>query len=353
MRTPLKVALAAALLSGLLAPAVPSAADGATTPAPRIMIAGDSITQQYSGDYTWRLRLWEEFRRQNAPVDFVGPRSSVGGDESRYLVPWSDRQHDAIGGDSFGREDSLVGRQVSDYQPDVLVVLMGTNDLARGAKPSTVFADMKRYVDAVWRADATTQIVIGEVMNARQVFHPSRTRFPGASNVTYNQLMRAQVARWRKEGLPISVAHTAAPGWDPQRWTTDGTHPNPTGDTVLAQRFGLALHALTVNGAPVLPATPRAQRSHISWNPGPEARITTRGTRVRFSWAGPYVADRMWQGRIRVDGARLEHPRYLLSAYQHDAVATTLPPGWYHVRLQPIRFWMRGVYGPSTTLHVR
>ncbi|WP_107484679.1 NPP1 family protein [Streptomyces sp. MJM1172] len=37
------------------------------------MVVGDSMTQGHEGDWTWRYRLWQWFRDQDASVDFVGP----------------------------------------------------------------------------------------------------------------------------------------------------------------------------------------------------------------------------------------------------------------------------------------
>jgi hypothetical protein len=38
-----------------------------------MMIVGDSLSQGGEGDWTWRYRLWEWFRREEVMVDFVGP----------------------------------------------------------------------------------------------------------------------------------------------------------------------------------------------------------------------------------------------------------------------------------------
>src|SRR5699024_10288110 len=95
---------AAAYLPGTAPAAASGAASGAagatedsarpTRPAGpvRIMLGGDSITHQFSGDYTWRWRLWREFRRQGVPVDFVGVRSypapDYNGNVNPPLVPF-------------------------------------------------------------------------------------------------------------------------------------------------------------------------------------------------------------------------------------------------------------------------
>jgi len=39
----------------------------------RVMIVGDSMTCGAEGDFTWRYRIWEWFRRENVSVQFVGP----------------------------------------------------------------------------------------------------------------------------------------------------------------------------------------------------------------------------------------------------------------------------------------
>ena len=38
-----------------------------------MMVVGDSLSQGFEGDWTWRYRLWEWFDSQGLVVDFVGP----------------------------------------------------------------------------------------------------------------------------------------------------------------------------------------------------------------------------------------------------------------------------------------
>jgi hypothetical protein len=38
-----------------------------------IMVVGDSISQGFEGDWTWRYRLWEWFQTEGVAVNFVGP----------------------------------------------------------------------------------------------------------------------------------------------------------------------------------------------------------------------------------------------------------------------------------------
>ncbi|WP_328504722.1 hypothetical protein OG828_47580 [Streptomyces sp. NBC_00457] len=42
-------------------------------PLGNVMIVGDSISNGYEGDHTWRYRLWEWVQGQKVPATFVGP----------------------------------------------------------------------------------------------------------------------------------------------------------------------------------------------------------------------------------------------------------------------------------------
>ena len=65
--------IAAALVASTL---LAAPAHAAAEPV-RILIAGDSITQGYAGDYTWRYFLDHSLREAGTDFDFVGTRTST------------------------------------------------------------------------------------------------------------------------------------------------------------------------------------------------------------------------------------------------------------------------------------
>lgn len=128
----------------------------------KIMFVGDSITHGHEGDYTWRFRVWEWLKANDISFDFVGPytgtiaplefeppqppRAIEDGDpkvdvDSYPRVTWGyseavpldlDADHFATSGDRADRVHKLIQSRIEEYEPDMLLILLGTNDLAWG-----------------------------------------------------------------------------------------------------------------------------------------------------------------------------------------------------------------------------
>ena len=134
---------ASALGVVLLVLACPPAAAAAPPPAAdpvRILVVGDSMTQGSSGDWTWRYRLWQHLAGHGVPVDFVGPRDDLWDNVTglfgshAYVDPAFDSDHAARWGRSMtlveaDKGDIPIGQLVTDYHPDVVVEMLGVNDL--------------------------------------------------------------------------------------------------------------------------------------------------------------------------------------------------------------------------------
>ncbi|WP_157515000.1 hypothetical protein [Nocardioides sp. J54] len=100
-------------LLGLLGLA-PTAAISATDQL-RVMVVGDSISQGFGGDSTWRYWFWREARRQGVAIDFVGPdRGFRTGYGTRY----------ESSGLHFDRDHAARGGATVDYQLGVIDGLM-------------------------------------------------------------------------------------------------------------------------------------------------------------------------------------------------------------------------------------
>jgi lysophospholipase L1-like esterase len=327
-------------------PPAPPASPPPPTPAGplRLMVAGDSLSQEFSGDYTWRWRLDQEFKRQRVPVEFVGPRRGAWGPIPFSLVPWSGDRHAALGGTTLALQRNRIRSDVATYRPDVALVMIGFNDLNHGATPSTVVASMDTYLQNVWAARPDTRVVLAPILSS-VVYPTSRVRALPISTV--NAGYAALVRKYAGQGRSITSGSTGAT-WSPRSHTTDGVHPNSTGETVIAQRYAATLHALRV-----LPRAPSLVRS-VTWAPQARATVTQRPRRmVRISWA--YYKQRltMGQGRVLIQGGHLERPKTVTGGQGVVYRDVRLGPGRYTVRLAPIRKWMVGSYGPAVGFRVR
>ncbi|GAB3783795.1 GDSL-type esterase/lipase family protein [Nocardioides ungokensis] len=272
-----------ALLGATLASSDPEAAK----PAVRILLVGDSVTQGSSGDWTWRYRLWQHLVSSGVRVDLVGPyedlfdnvTSTQGSDA--YLDPVFDRDHAARWGMAFGDESPPVGDLVRRYHPDVVVEMLGVNDLGwRHAPPAAVDELARRFVADARAGDPGVDVVLGEV---------AQTWVPGAPE--YDASLPALAADLTTGASRVVAAAPAAPlvqGVD----TYDAAHPTATGEVKLAAGVGDALSVLGIGPhspwpLPVVPNGPRVPAT-LTASPG--------DGEVMLSWQSPpgATAEYVW-----------------------------------------------------------
>ena len=154
--------------------------DAADEPAARILIVGDSVTQGYKGDFTWRYFAWRGLASAGEHVDFVGPRSGtffVHEDgawdwdytgEGAYADPDFDRDHGAIYGGRMGPEENWfhhpIGPDVTGSRPDVIMSLWGVNDLGYSDDGPLEVIDIYRdWVTEARSVDPDGDFVLGRL----------------------------------------------------------------------------------------------------------------------------------------------------------------------------------------------
>lgn len=307
--------------------------DGTGTPGPvRIMLAGDSITQGFDGDFTWRYRLFEEFQRQAVPVDFVGPRRYPYGGHDLYLATGWDSDHDALGGSTLAGNVPTIGADVAAYQPDVLVAEYGTNDLVgAGATVDELIASWRAYVANAQAADPGVAIVLGEVATPK-----------AKARAAANAALHALADELTTVTSPVVVADLDSPDWDPARDTRDLVHPNPTGETLIAQKMAEALEGLGV-----LPGTPSVARAFVPWTPPLDPVVRRHGRRLVIDWTRSRKLYRVHAVRVRVTSLRTG--RSFTHSYARrptHLVTPALRPGRYRVAIRGSRGTTTSLWGP-------
>jgi hypothetical protein len=334
----------------LVSPAAPADA----VPAYRLMLAGDSITQGSSGDYTWRYRLWRKLGT-TAPgnVAFVGTRSDLydnvnGRHGSGYYADLSfgGPAHSALWGTTYNVQKALVAGQVTSAGANTLVVLLGLNDIAwLGRTPAQVVSDLDAYVAAARTVSPGIDIVLGEALKPYDPWSGT-VRFEPQIN-ELNRLIGLTPGRLDTTGSRVVVGPTAS-GWNANGHTWDGTHPNPTGETLIAQRISQGLARIGVGTSspdtyaatpwsvrgPAVTATPAPQRADLSWN-----RTSTGAT-------GMFVEQRLvWPGQA------WQRLPYVVPGDSFSA--GLLAPGWtYEFRIVPSKGFNTGLAGNATRVTI-
>jgi len=327
-------------LAGLLAilPGTPSSAApgepgeraGTATESVRVALYGDSVTQGAAGDYTWRYRLWHHLESIGAGVDLVGPRDDLydhlrGAHGSHaYVDPAFDSDHASRWGMTMAMADQSADDLVRDHDVDVLVSLLGFNDLVYLDLSPDQIGDLASGVVAGARtADPGVSVVLAE---ASQQWHPGVAELNAAL---------ADVAADLDEPTSRVVVATLPDGREARTATWDGSHPSAAGEVDIAASVADALAEVGV-GAPYprpLPTVPL----------GPRRAPVLRGRAVdagaALSWTQVPGVDRV---RVSVrDVSRGDRFRELAPVGGLSWSTRNLVNGHvYEFRLRPQRGWL-------------
>lgn len=255
----------------------------------RLMIAGDSLAQGSSGDYTWRYRLWRHLADAGADVDFVGPSETLldvntfDYGDTRYADPDFDRDHYATWGASAADVADGIGEEVVKYEPHYLLLMAGTNDLVKDSTPKEALEHLRDAVSTARVARGDLQIVLGELP---PMWGTGRDKELNNAVAKFNSGLPRLAEQLTGAESPVIVAHTAedyAPADD--NWDT--THPNARGELKIAAAFADALANFYDFGraysrplpdvevgprdAPEVTADTVDGGVHLSWKPVPGA----------------------------------------------------------------------------------
>ncbi|PNS15577.1 hypothetical protein CAC42_836 [Sphaceloma murrayae] len=290
----------------------------------RVLTVGDSITQGAEGDHTWRYRLWQWLQSSEGlsteDAVFVGPYmgtfpppqprppqpppyygSTPALDPPRtgggYAVgidhTFVHSGHFAQWGRQAGEITGQIGDVVRKCEPDLVLVLMGFNDLAwGGADPSEVALRLRALIRESLQAKTDVRVVIGTVPMRTPI--PGREELPAQTRLT-NQYLRSAVWDLRRAGVLVSIAsvdreYQCADG------AYDGLHPNALGEWQIAMAFSQALVDLGIGTSPL--DIPDDKEEYVVETPG---NVVAEGAPmgVKVTW-NPVYGSRGYDTRTRM-----------------------------------------------------
>lgn len=269
-----------AIATGVLAVAVvmsviPRAADAAPPRAavPKVMLYGDSLTHAFNSDWSWRYRLWQSLKESNTPFDFVGPRNDVieytslkMGNQD-YRQPGFDRDHASIGGLHFLSGPYQLGELVRTYRPNVVVALVGLNDLMAGASVADLERHWRQQITAARRYHRGVDIVLVQVPH---------TWVEGVTQ--YDEMLTRLGAEL--DSATERVIVSARPNFDKWADVFDYLHLTSAGDLKMASVVAEELAELGIgDGQPA--TTPDPPDDH-TWAPVPTASVEAGTVTVRW-----------------------------------------------------------------------
>ena len=189
-----------------------------------ILPLGDSITRGITGDPTgqgYRGPLYRLFDSAGQDTDFVGGRADGN---------FPDPQHQGVSGRTATELNSLVSGITSTHNPDVVLLMIGTNDVLREANAaSTVPGEIVSIVNRIHAVSADTYVLVAEipVLSGSTAFGPNVTAVRTATNVG----IANAVQNLEAQGHAVSLVDTSSLTLSD---LSDGIHPNQAGYAKLA-----------------------------------------------------------------------------------------------------------------------
>lgn len=193
----------------------------------KIMPLGDSITYGWgsSSGGGYRLPLWNELKAHGASVDFVG---------SQQNGPTTfDRDNEGHPGWKINQIAEKVVDWLLTYQPQIILLHIGTNDFIRNDNPGQAPARLSHLIDLITTTLPGTTVIVAQIIPL-----PRSARLNAeveAYNGTIPSIVRSKVAL-RKHVQYIDMHHAVPPNLFP-----DLIHPNDAAYALMAQVW---LHAL-------------------------------------------------------------------------------------------------------------
>ena len=218
-----------------------------TLPPPRpirIMPLGDSITHGYTTPAGYRLRLAELLADEGWEADFVGSLE-------HGPAGFADAQHEGHGTFRIDRITAGVPAWVGRAQPDVVLLMAGTNDLLGNFDPAGAPSRLDTLLDAIATAAPTASVLVASIP-------PITDELCGCGSAVapYNAAVRRVVAGRARAGYPVSFVDMSAVAAD---HLPDGIHPDEEGHEKIADAWFRALDR-TPRGVRIPGPAPTARR---------------------------------------------------------------------------------------------
>jgi lysophospholipase L1-like esterase len=193
----------------------------------RILPLGDSLTLGYGSavdgagtEPGYRLRLLTRLREAGHAIDMVGSQSNG-------PAALDDRDHEGHNGFAVPQIAELADDAIDDFQPDIVLLMAGTNDQIElfppSQPPADAAADMEALVARLHDRRAGMQIILAQLI-------PLNLNDAGV--VAYNALLPGIVDRQRARGVSIELVDMYQIGQG--ALSSDGIHPTQAGYDAMA-----------------------------------------------------------------------------------------------------------------------
>ncbi len=279
------MAAAAALVAVLSLLAIRPA--GAATPV-RIMPLGDSIT---GSPGCWRALLWNRLQSGGyTDIDFVGTQPPQGCSVSY------DGDNEGHGGalvTAVADQNQLPG-WLSATHPDIVLMHFGTNDVWSNRATGTILAAYGKLVDQMRASNPNMRVLVAQIIP----MNPSTCPECAQRVVDLNNAIPGWASSKSTAQSPVTVVDQWT-GFSTATDTSDGVHPNDSGNLKMSNRWYPALAAALNGTTPpttVPPTSPTIQPTSASPTP---PRTTTPP--VSAGCTATYRTIGQWTGGMQAE----------------------------------------------------
>jgi lysophospholipase L1-like esterase len=128
----------------------------ASTPC-TVMPLGDSITDGYNVPGGYRIELEDLIEADGADVDFVGSLSNGPAD-------LDDHDHEGHSGWRIDQIQGIIRPRMATYDPDVVLLHIGTNDIAQNYQVARAPARLRRLVQTIVDMSPDTLVAVASII---------------------------------------------------------------------------------------------------------------------------------------------------------------------------------------------
>lgn len=208
------------------------------------MPLGDSITYGFvsSGDGSnedggYRRFVWERLVADglNGATNFVGSLQTG--------ISSIDRDHEGHNGWRTDQIQANIVSWLNTFQPDTILLKIGTNDLVQGATPADTLDRLASLLDTIFATRPSVRVLVAGLLYSR--VNNNVPTFRSADVTTYNAGIPPLVDAHAAAGKAISYVDPAQAGLDTSStspdYGADGLHPGPTGYNKISNMWYSAL----------------------------------------------------------------------------------------------------------------
>lgn len=200
----------------------------------KILPLGNSITQSNNENLSYRYPLWTKLIDSGLDFDFVGSMTSnYGGNPvwPQYNGENFDQDHEGHWGWRVDQINSNLSGWLSGYTPDIVLVHMGTNDVAQNNSVASTINELKDLITLLRADNPNVKVLLATLIPADDLLWTWAYKIP---------LLNAEIP-----SIAVEMSTTDSPiyiidqynGFDPVTDTFDGVHPNEDGEEKMAQKW--------------------------------------------------------------------------------------------------------------------